>query len=251
MRIYIFLFITSLLISSYGCSEEQPYEVEKKSVSIWEGVTSHIIIETDLTEHNYKLESENQEIATATLDVMGVCIATYKSGSTMIRLIDTDNNKIVCEIYVYVIYFNSSEIINWGIPLEGHPGSPGIIIKAIDLRIPPEIEIELREKEKPFIGATYTFNQETKKFTMKTDSGIFKEGTYEWNITSLTLMYDDKTEKFGFKFATGISLGYGYILQSDKTAEYQQRYPDAGITEVKVNYVWKDNEIIQLGGLTF
>ena len=216
MRIYIFLFITSLLISSYGCSEEQPYEVEKKSVSIWEGVTSHIIIETDLTEHNYKLESENQEIATATLDVMGVCIATYKSGSTMIRLIDTDNNKIVCEIYVYVIYFNSSEIINWGIPLEGHPGSPGIIIKAIDLRIPPEIEIELREKEKPFIGATYTFNQETKKFTMKTDSGIFKEGTYEWNITSLTLMYDDKTEKFGFKFATGMSLGF--FLQSDKTS---------------------------------
>ena len=191
MRIYIFL-----LLHHYSyllcCSEEQPYEVEKKSVSIWEGVTSHIIIETDLTEHNYKLESENQEIATATLDVMGVCIATYKSGSTMIRLIDTDNNKIVCEIYVYVIYFNSSEIINWGIPLEGHPGSPGIIIKAIDLRIPPEIEIELREKEKPFIGATYTFNQETKKFTMKTDSGIFKEGTYEWNITSLTLMYDDK-----------------------------------------------------------
>ena len=249
MSIYIFLFITSLLISSYGCSEEQPYEVEKKSVSIWEGVTSHIIIETDLTEHNYKLESENQEIATATLDVMGVCIATYKSGSTMIRLIDTDNNKIVCEIYVYVIYFNSSEIINWGIPFEGHPGSPGIIIKAIDLRIPPEIEVELREKEKPFIGATYTFNQETKKFTMETDSGIFKEGTYEWNITSLTLMYDNKTEKFGFKFATGMS--YGYILQSDKTVEYQQRYPDAGITEVKVNYIWKDNGIIQLGGLTF
>lgn len=173
----------------------------------------------------------------------------YKSGSTMIRLIDTDNNKIVCEIYVYVIYFNSSEIINWGIPFEGHPGSPGIIIKAIDLRIPPEIEVELREKEKPFIGATYTFNQETKKFTMETDSGIFKEGTYEWNITSLTLMYDNKTEKFGFKFATGMS--YGYILQSDKTVEYQQRYPDAGITEVKVNYIWKDNGIIQLGGLTF
>jgi len=30
-----------------------------------------------------------------------------------------------------------------------------------------------------------------------------------------------------------------------------QRYPDAGITEVKVNHVWKDNGIIQLGGLTF
>jgi hypothetical protein len=138
MRIDRFLLFVLLLATSYGCSEEQPYEVEKESVSIWEGDTRHVIIETDLTEHNYKLESENQEIATATLDVMGVCIATYKSGSTMIRLIDTDNNKIVCEIYVYVIYFNSSEIINWGIPFEGHPGSPGIIIKAIDLRIPPE-----------------------------------------------------------------------------------------------------------------
>ena len=249
MRFANFLLITSLFIVSYGCSKEEPYEPEKKSISIWEGETSHISIKTDLTHCNCTLQSEDQEIATATLDEMGVCIATYKSGSTMIRLIDTDNNKIVCEIYVYVIYFNSSEIINWGIPFEGHPGSPGIIIKAIDLRIPPEIEIELREKEKPFIGATYTFNQETKKFTMKTDSGIFKEGTYEWNITSLTLMYDNKTEKFGFKFATGMS--YGYILQSDKTVEYQQRYPDAGITEVKVNYIWKDNGIIQLGGLTF
>ena len=44
-------------------------------------------------EYNYRLESENQEIATAILDEMSVCITTYKSGSTMIRLIDTDNNK--------------------------------------------------------------------------------------------------------------------------------------------------------------
>ena len=59
-----------------------------------------------------------------------------------------------------------------------------------------------------------------------------EEQSYEpEKITSLTLMYDDKTEKFGFKFATKMS--YGYILQSDKTSEYQQRYPDAGITEVK------------------
>ena len=181
MRFAIFLLIASLFISLYGCSEEQPYEVEKKSVSIWEGMTSYVIIETDLTQHNYKLESENQEIATAILDEMSVCIATYKSGNTMIRLIDTDNNKITCEIYVYVKYFNSPEIINWGIPLKGNPDYPGVIIKAVDLRIPPEIEVELREKEKPFIGATYTFNQETKKFTMETDSGIFKEGTYEWN----------------------------------------------------------------------
>ena len=62
MRISRVLLIVLLLASSYGCSEEEPYEVEKKSVSIWEGDTWHVIKETDLTEHNYKLESENQEI---------------------------------------------------------------------------------------------------------------------------------------------------------------------------------------------
>ena len=107
MRISRLLLIVLLLASSYGCSEEEPYEVEKKSVSIWAGDTWHVIIETDLTEYNYRLESENQEIATAILDEMSVCITTYKSGSTMIRLIDTDNNKIACEISVYVKYFNS------------------------------------------------------------------------------------------------------------------------------------------------
>ena len=142
---------------------------------------------------------------------MSVCITTYKSGSTRIRLIDTDNNKIACEISVYVKYFNSPEIVNWGIPLKGNPDYPGVIIKAVDLRIPPEIEIELREKDKPFIGATYTFNQETKKFTMKTDSGIFREGTYEWNITFLTLMFYSSDLKFHRppfrkQFAMGLSL---------------------------------------------
>ena len=50
MRISRVLLIVLLLASSYGCSEEEPYEVEKKSVSIWEGDTWHVIIETDLTE---------------------------------------------------------------------------------------------------------------------------------------------------------------------------------------------------------
>ena len=68
MRISRLLLIVLLLASSYGCSEEEPYEVEKKSVSIWAGDTWHVIIETDLTEYNYRLESENQEIATAILD---------------------------------------------------------------------------------------------------------------------------------------------------------------------------------------
>ena len=62
MRIRRLLLIVLLLASSYGCSEEEPYEVEKKSVSIWAGDTWHVIIETDLTEYNYRLESEIKKL---------------------------------------------------------------------------------------------------------------------------------------------------------------------------------------------
>ena len=62
MRISRLLLIVLLLASSYGCSEEDPYEVEKKSVSIWAGDTWHVIIETDLTEYNYRLESEIKKL---------------------------------------------------------------------------------------------------------------------------------------------------------------------------------------------
>ena len=62
MRFSRLLLIVLLLASSYGCSEEEPYEVEKKSVSIWAGDTWHVIIETDLTEYNYRLESEIKKL---------------------------------------------------------------------------------------------------------------------------------------------------------------------------------------------
>ena len=62
MRISRLLLIVLLLASSYGSSEEETYEVEKKSVSIWAGDTWHVIIETDLTEYNYRLESEIKKL---------------------------------------------------------------------------------------------------------------------------------------------------------------------------------------------
>lgn len=242
------LLIAYLFLFSYGCSEEQPYEPEKKYVSVWPEYTEYVRIEADLTHGNYTLKSDNQEIATAIIcdDKTSVCITTHKSGATMIRLIDTDNDKIVCEVSVSVKYFGSSKIIDWGIPLEG---SPGVIVKAKDIEIQKKIEGELQVEGRSFIGTTYTFNRETNRFTMKTLSGIFREGFYEWDITSLTLRYDDRVEKYDFNLATGMK--YGYFIQADKTKKYQFKYPDAGITEVKVKHVWQDKGIIEVGGLTF
>lgn len=241
MKISKLLLIVFLPTFLYGCSEEQPYELEKQAVSLWPERILHVNIKTDLTHCNYTLKSDNQEIATASPSdsKTGVYITAHKSGDTIIRLIDTDSNKILCEIYVYVKFFSSPEIIDWGILYEGHEG---IVIKAKDIEIQKKIENELWEENKLLIGAIYTFKNKTKKFTMKTTSGISNEGIYEWDITSLTLMYDDKVERYGFKLA--IRTEYEYIIQVDRTKKYQLKYPDAGITEVTVNRAWKDNGII-------
>jgi len=241
MKISRLLLIVPLLTSLYGCSEEQPYELEKQAVSLWPERILHVNIKTDLTHCNYTLKSDNQEIATASPSdsKTGVYITAHKSGETMIRLMDTDSNKILCEIYVYVKFFSSPEIIDWGILQEDYAG---IIVKAKDIEIQKKIENELWVENAPLIGAIYTFKSKTKKFTMKTDSGIFCEGIYEWDITSLTLMYDSKVERYGFKLTTGKE--YEYIIQIDKTKKYQLKYPNAGITEVTVNRAWKDNGII-------
>lgn len=248
MKFTKFLLIASLLTSLCGCSEEQPNEPKKQSVSLWPEGRSHVNIEADLAHSNYTLISDHKEIATATLDddKTGISIIAHKSGTTMIRLVDTDNDKTICEIYVYVKYFSSPEIIDWGFSLESYSG---IIVKATDIEIQKKIENELREESRLLIAAIYAFDKDTRKFTMKTNSGILHEGSYEWNITSLTLIYDDKVEKYGFKFAVGMK--DGYIIQADKTEKYQQQYPEASVTEVKVNRVWKDNGIIRVGGLTF
>lgn len=183
------------------------------------------------------------------MDEMGIYVITHKSGSTIIQLIDTNDDKIVYEIYVSVKYFGSPHIQEWGIPLvECNPGYPGIIVEAKDTETKKIIEEELKNQGSLFIGATYSFDPNTLKFIMVTHSGITYEGTYEWNITSLTLMYDGKIEKYDFKFATG--MGSGYFIQADKTEEYQLQHPNAGITEVKVKRVWQDKWITP-GGLTF
>lgn len=248
MRVIRFLLIASLPIFSYGCSKEQSYEKEKQAVSLWPKETLHINTKVNLAHSNHTLISDNQEIATAYPDdnETGAYIIAHKSGDTMIRLVDTNDNKTLCEIYVHVIYFGSPEIIDWGFSLEGYSG---IIVKAKNIEIQKKIEDELLAEHKLLIGATYTFNSKTKKFTMKTNSGISFKGTYDWDITSLTLIYDNKIEKYGFKFAVGMR--YGYIIQTDRTNNYQQKYPNANITEVRVNRIWKDNGIAIVGGVTF
>lgn len=251
MKFREFLLIAFVLIGLYGCSSEQPHEPVKQEVYVWLGETKHASLKTELLQDNYVLKLEDQKIATVILDddKMGINITALKRGRTIIRFVDTDNDKILYEITLVVKYLNSRGIINWGIPKGSYLDYPGTIIETKDVETQRKIEKELREEASPFINAIYTFNSDTGKFTIKTDSGIFYEGSYDWNISSLTLMYAGKVERYSFNFAIGMPCGY--IIQADKTEKYQQLYPDADITEVKVNHIWYDSWNAEAGGLTF
>lgn len=94
-----------------------------------------------------------------------------------------------------------------------------------------------------FSNTLYTFDAETKIFTINNPrTGEKYQGSYDWNIDSLTLKYNDMTEKYGFKIATG---RHHYLLWADKTEEYRLRYPDAGITSVRVKKIWYDYDAVK------
>lgn len=81
MRITRPLLMAYLFLFSYGCSEEQAYEPEKKYVSVWPEDTEYVRIEADLTHGNFTLKSDNEEIATAIIrdDKTSVCVIAHNS----------------------------------------------------------------------------------------------------------------------------------------------------------------------------
>ncbi len=116
-----------------------------------------------------------------------------------------------------------------------------VIVEAKDAEKKLLIENELWEYVKQRQRTLYTFDGETKEFTMDiAQSGVKYKGTYSCNMDSLILKYDNTTERYGFQIAVG---RVSYIIKADKTKEYQLLYPNAGITSVKVNRVWYNWEI--------
>lgn len=235
----------------HGCSESQPDNEQltvpnRSSITLWIGETYDIILNAGFESNKYILKSDNPEIASAGFaeNDNKFYINTFSDGVTSIRLIDSDNDKVVNEISVTVLYFSSEKIEETYL----HPNKSEVFVTAQDVEVQKIIENELWKEIKERKFSVYTFSKETKRFTMDVPQlGAYYEGIYEWDINFLTLKYDNTIEKYAFEIAVGRN---GYIIQADKTNEYQLLYPKAGITEVKMNRVWHDCDILtNIGGL--
>ncbi|MCS2890489.1 hypothetical protein [Parabacteroides faecis] len=238
------IFIIYSLFVFCCCSEKEtiqdPINPDVTSFSGLVGEKFYVFIE--MRANGYSLKNNDPQIISWEYIEKddAICIYALNDGIGSIDVQDTEGN-IKSIISVSAYDFGSSNIEE----IAMHPTEKSsVFVEANDKNISKLIEDELWTEIKQKKKTLYSFNKETKEFTMNIP--LLEQtfcGTFNWSIDSLTLKYNDITEKYSFQVATGRLC---YIIRADKTKEYQLLYPDAGITSVKVKRIWYDWDIADL-----
>lgn len=238
------IFVMCSLLFFVGCTEKEEVmpEVIEPEIDFYNGfVGEKYFMFLDKDVHLYTVKNNNPEILSWEYSEKNnevIDVNTLSSGYGTIDVLDAEGN-IKFAIGIHSRYFGGDNIEE----LSMHPTERcEIVVEAQHADVKQAIESVLKENMDRINRTLYTFDAETKKFTMsipKLEQKI--QGTYEWSIDSLILRYNDVTERYSFRVAVGRVC---YIIQDDKTKEYQLLYPDAGITLVRVKRIWYDHRMI-------
>lgn len=235
-------FILCILLVLYSCSETEDVlpEVKEPPVTYYRGfIGEKFLSRIECENANYTLRNDNPDIVSweYTKNKSVIRIQAIKEGSGTISVVEADSS-VVAIIHIRGYYFDGKNIEE----VDMHPTLDfEVVVEAEDLVVKQLLENQLREDMLRMRRTLYTFDSETKEFTMDiVSSGQKYRGIYEWNIDSLALKYNNTVERYGFKVATGRD---SYVLHTDKTKEYQQLYPDAGIGLVRLQRLWHDWDI--------
>lgn len=231
-----------MLVFLLSCSEKETIEAEKE-IKKPETTLYAVIVGQQLKlplekgTSDYTLKTDNQDILSFEYfpDKEMVSIKTLQCGKASIFVINEINDTIKI-IKVWPQYLGSTEIEEWG---KSPTLSPEVLVESKDTQVKQLIEDELWNYINMRKGAKYIFENQTQIFKM--DVPLLNEqyqGTYSWSADSLILNYNNITEKYGSTIIRGEDY---YIIQADKTKEYQSVYPQAGITSVKIRRIWYDN----------
>lgn len=232
------IFIIYSLLVFCCCSEKEviPETIEPAVTSFSVFVGEKVYTSIEMNANDYKLKNNNPQIVTwdyIKKDDL-ICVYALRSGLGSIDVLDTEGN-IRSKIFVSASDFGGSNIEE----ISMHPTEKSdVFVEADNSDVKQVIEDELWMDIKQKHKTIYAFDRNTKGFTMNIpQQEQMIEGTFDWSIDSLILKYDNVTERYGFKVATGRVC---YIIEANKTKEYQLLYPDAGITSVKVKRIWYD-----------
>lgn len=226
-----------LVLSLFSCSDSDPEQLPDDPIIHTRSglIGENFYFSTNSTTlNNLSLESDDPEIAIGEFltGINWIWIKTKKEGKTIVRL--KDHDKILATIYVSVRYFGGDDIEE----IAMHPYlKTEVFVNAQDPAIKTFIEDELWKEAKQRKRTQYAFNERDKTFRMyipQLEETYY--GSYEWNIDSLVLRYNDVEEKYAFKIETGSC----YVIQADKTESYKLLYPDAGVTDARLKRIWYD-----------
>ncbi len=245
-------YLLTLFILLYSCSgsdattqlpDEDP---EYHTIQGWVGEKFSVGIFSP--SDSYHIEVKNPDIATGIVSDKGmVQINTVSPGSTHIQVYNSAD-KVIALISIDVVYFGGKNIEE----IDMHPTEKSnVTVDALDQNVKSIIEDELWTEIAFRKSTKYTFDVNTNQFTMyipQSDKNY--QGKYKWTLDSLTLIYDDVIEEYGFEIAIGRVC---YLLKTDKTPYYQSLYPEAGITNVSQVRLLYDYDRVGIpggGGLT-
>lgn len=162
-------------------------------------------------------------------------------GESSVHILDK-NNKPVKIIEIQAAMWGSKDV---EVENGGHPYvKPEVRMEAQDTQTGQKIEKELMQELKDRNGTLYTFDNQTRLFSMTFPDGRKGyEGTYKCDADSLIMQTENIKKKYGYEVSPGRKF---LIIHEDRTEEFCERYPDAGVTSVTTQQTWRDQTILDI-----
>lgn len=237
-----------LLCMLSGCSDKEeilppPEQKETELVSEQEAYIGHpfkVYLGEDTNGYIVKNDCpERLKVDYLVIQHTGIVyIIPLCEGKSSLHILDK-NNKLVKIIEVHATMWGSKKVI---VENGGHPYVKAEVqVEAQNTQTKQEIEKELKQELKDRNGICYTFDKQTRLFTVTfPDERKGDKGTYECRADSLIMQAENRTKRYGHE----VSPGNKYlIIREDRTEEFRQRYPNAGVTSVTTLETWRDHSV--------
>ncbi len=204
-----------------SCSDEKndtSIVLSENSIKLIAGARDTISIVSGNNE--YFVTTDNNAVATATIEGKNIIIQTSEMGNAILTVNDQLNN--TSEINV------SAEGPKLGGWIEEFPvGVEFIYVESVNDEITEQIKSELWTEAEKRSRAMYNFG--VSDFSYRSEDGsVTENGSYFVKDLILTLSYDDKNESY--EIDGGLNR---MILTRDLTAYYIEQYPNTEIIKVE------------------
>ena len=218
--------------------DEETELVEKHNVYIGHPFNVYLPKETDGykvdNHHPEKLRHEHPD---------SPCIARFTAlceGESSAHILDK-KNKLLKIVEVQATMWGSEEV---EVDNSGHPYLQSEVqVEAQDTQTKQNIEKELTQELKNRNGTRYTFDNQSRLFTITSLDGTKGyEGTYQCSADSLIMQTESIKKRYGYE----VSLDKFLVVQEDRTQEFCRRYPEAGVTSVVTREIWRDQTILDI-----